>query len=149
MERKNLAFEYCVFKWPDDEWNLEKNKIVLQTLKKLELKKFVYTIRGFQVNKDGCVILRGYDRDNFVNNLRSEIFKTIKFLPKKQSQWIHIPIGRILEPVGKNKFKMLKEYILKNSSNVIGSTLINEIKYVHETQWYMTKKSFLKKIKLS
>jgi hypothetical protein len=74
----------------------------------------------------------------------------LKFVPDRQSNWAHVPLGRILEPVSGKKFINLKETIKKFSLEKLGSEKINDAKIVHEKRWYMEKKEILfnKKFKL-
>ena len=111
-------------------------------MSKLSLSKerFELTISGFQINPDGCFVARGIDATGTFRKLRSHLKSTVKGFPIRQSQWVHIPLGRILEPVGESKFEMLKTVVLEsiNSENVnIGS--VGALKLINETQWYMEK----------
>jgi hypothetical protein len=64
-------------------------------------------------------------------------------VPKKQSNWAHIPIGRILEPVSGVLFSELKDIISKFSRIKIGVERLTKALFVHETKWYMEKKNLL------
>ena len=139
----NLGLEYCVFKWPADPWNKAKTKKIRHALAAVPKRTFVFFIKGVQFNPDGCVVAKGFDQDAGVFKIRNELIKRIPFMPKKQSNWAHIPLGRILEPLGKKKFLMLKKMALQMTNMSIARTTIYTMKYVHEKQWYMERRKIL------
>ncbi|MDB9872766.1 hypothetical protein OAD02_05630 [Alphaproteobacteria bacterium] len=145
---ENLGIEYAVFKWPNDN-HLSKNQIniVINVLNSYEFLNFPIEFSGFQLNPDGCVILRGYDIKGSFGRVRSHIKQEIRFLPSKQSSWFHIPMGRILEPVGADCFKKIKNIIDKSHQSLTHLETINSIKLVHEKQWYMVDKIILHEIR--
>jgi len=142
---ENLGLEYLVFKWPDDSWNQSRKKHIKNILEQMEFTSFKYIIYGIQINPDGCIIARGYD-DGKIGSIRNALKRRVNFLPEKQSQWAHIPLGRILEPIGTQKFNLLKEFITKYQDKFILECNINSAKYVHESKWYMEKKEILLEI---
>lgn len=144
----NFGVEYCVFKWPDDNWNESWLPIIKQELSSLDYPSFNFTIRGIQINPDGCIIAKGYD-EGVIFGIRDRLKSNLKFLPKKQSGWAHVPIGRILEPLGSSKFTKLKNMISELSNLDLATDEIKTIKLVHETRWYMEKKSVLSEIHLN
>lgn len=137
VKPKNLAVEYIVIKWPEDLFPLESNQIkFIKYLDKIEIKPFNLEIRGFQIHTDGCVVLRGFDNNNILS-IRKKILKKFKWLPKKQSSWAHIPIGRILENIKPYHFQKLKKLINETNLSFEFDEKITNIKYVYEKQWYM------------
>ena len=74
----------------------------------------------------------------------------LKFLPNKQSNWAHIPLGRILEPVPENVFFKVKQIIRSLSNINICEENVIDAKLIHETRWYMEKRETLytKKFKI-
>jgi len=147
VKKNNLGLEYCVFKWPEQVINQTNIDKTLNFVSKLKIKKFNVLFDGCQLNPDGCVVVKGFEASKEISNLRKLISKNLSFLPKKQSSWFHIPIGRILEPVGKNNFLKLKFFFEKNSEGWSHLEKINSIKLIQEYQWYMEKKKTLKEIK--
>lgn len=143
VEPKNLAVEYCVFKWPSDD--LKKKWIIdiENYLRREKIKIFNFSIVGIQIHEDGCIIAKGYDDQATIRKIRSNLISNFKFLPSKQSNWAHIPLGRILEPVSKIKFQNLKKIAKRLSKKKIGTIKINRIKIVNEKQWYMKKKKII------
>ena len=137
VKPKNLAVEYIVAKWPDDPLPSESNmKRFVKHLDSISIKPFILKIRGFQIHTDGCVVLRGFDSNNILS-IRKKFLNKFNWLPKKQSSWAHIPIGRILENVQPYKFKKLINLINENNSTFELDEKITNIKYVYEKQWYM------------
>ena len=147
VKKNNLGLEYCVFKWPNDKLDQSDIKKILKFVSKLNVNKFSVFFDGCQLNPDGCVVIKGFDVSKNIFNLRDLISKNISFLPKKQSKWFHIPIGRILEPVGQKNFIKLKKYFDKNNKGWAHYEKIKNIKLIYEYQWYMKERKTLLKIK--
>jgi hypothetical protein len=137
VKKNNLGLEYCVFKWPEEKLNQSQIRKISKFVSKINIQKFNILFDGFQLNPDGCVVVKGFDVSKNIINLRDSISKNISFLPKKQSNWFHIPIGRILEPVGKNNFLKLKNFFNRNRDGWGHYEKIKNIKLIHEYQWYM------------
>tara|TARA_S200000501_G_scaffold240819_1_gene225659 strand:+ start:2337 stop:3101 length:765 start_codon:yes stop_codon:yes gene_type:complete len=140
---KNFGVEYCVFKWPDEKWDKSQSQIILNELSALQSPHFKLIVEGIQINRDGCVIAKGFDDEGIIFKIRKHLKNKIPFLPNRQSGWAHIPLGRILEPIGKKNFDELRQFINKHSDDFIFSEKINKIKFVHETRWYMEEKSII------
>jgi len=104
---------------------------------------FKFAIKGVQINPDGCIIARGYDENRSLFRIREQFKNNLKFLPSRQSNWAHIPMGRILEPIGVSKFKKLESLVNILSSEFITEFEINIVKFIHEKRWYMEEKSIL------
>jgi hypothetical protein len=141
--QENFGLEYCVFKWPDENWNSEWEGQIYNNIPRL-IKPFQFVIYGIQINPDGCVIAKGFDEGGEVLKLRQKIKEKLDFLPDRQSGWAHIPLGRILEPIEECKFSKLALLCEELSNTYIASCEIKTIKFVHETQWYMEKRNILK-----
>lgn len=137
VKTENLGVEYCVFKWPNDRWDANLTKEVSDVLANIKFVPFDLYIRGLQINRDGCVVLRGYDENQSVFKLRKKMRDSLKFLPEKQSNWVHIPIGRILQPLGSFKFNELRGYVERHKNIDLHVESVGSAKFVHETQWYM------------
>ena len=147
VKKNNLGIEYCVFKWPEEKLNKSDFKKIFKFVSKLNIEKFNVFFDGCQLNPDGCIVVKGFDVSNNISNLRNLISKNINFLPKKQSKWFHIPIGRILQPVGKKNFLELKKFFKRNKNGWSHYEKIKNIKLIHEYQWYMSDRKLLLKIK--
>ncbi|THB73258.1 MAG: hypothetical protein D6B28_04070 [Gammaproteobacteria bacterium] len=149
VKPNNLGVEYCVFKWPTDPWKQEWLEIAQNELEIIQQPAFKFSIGGIQINPDGCVVARGYDENSTLFNIRDHIKANIDFLPSKQSGWAHVPLGRILEPVGTDKFAKLAEFISSISDTLITCTTISSMKLIHEKRWYMEEKTVLKEYMLN
>ncbi len=145
---ENLGLEHCVFKWPHEKWDSEKEKQVNNLLKIYPFEPFNLEIIGVQVHPDGCVIAKGYDKSLQMNKIRSFFKKNLNFFPVKQSEWSHIPLGRILEPIGKKNYSLLKKYIMQNKNLEIASITIKDFKFIFEKKWYMEDRTLINNIKL-
>lgn len=143
VEPENLGLEYCVFKWPMESWSDRQCAVVQGVLAQINLPTFKFHIKGVQINPDGCVVARGYDENASVFQIRALVKKRIPLLPKKQSGWAHVPLGRILEPLGTPRFEQLNQLIREMSDMDLGTTEINTMKLIHETRWYMEERTVL------
>ena len=143
MLPKNLGVEYCVFKWPNDYWNEDWGPDIVKKISLINFDSFIFTIYGIQINPDGCIVAKGYDEGESIFKIREYMKNELHFLPQKQSGWAHVPLGRILEPIGESKFLKLKQLFYDFQDINIVSCSINSIEYVHEKQWYMEKKNIL------
>ncbi len=140
----NFGVEHCVFKWPDQKWDNSWNSIINQNLLSLNRgQSFKYYVYGIQINPDGCVVAKGYDEGEVIFKNRDRLKSNLNFLPDRQSGWAHIPLGRILEPVGSLKFIELKNLIDRISESMIASTQLHSIKFVHEKRWYMEERTII------
>jgi hypothetical protein len=148
VEPKNLGVEYCVFKWPTDSWNEEYPSAIQEVLASMNLPAFKFHIVGVQINPDGCVVAKGYDENAEIFRTRSLIRQRIPFLPDKQSSWAHVPLGRILEPIGAQRFARLNNMIQEISDALLATTEINIMRLIHETRWYMEERETLAEYEL-
>jgi len=139
----NFGVEYCVFKWPDENWNEPWSADIKQELSTLDNSCFRFTIQGIQVNPDGCVVALGYDDEGMIFKIRQRLKTNLPFLPERQTGWAHVPIGRILEPLGPSKFFALKDLIKDLSDVLICCDNLSSVKFIYETQWYMEERSIL------
>jgi hypothetical protein len=143
VKTNNFGVEYCVFKWPDDDFDMTRLQLIKEEISKINLNSFKFSIRGIQVNPDGCIVAKGYDENRTIFTIRNRLKNKLNFMPLKQSGWAHIPIGRILEPIGTEKFIQLKKLIEELDENFVIVDRISTFKLIHETQWYMEKKTTL------
>lgn len=144
----NFGVEYCVFKWPGDSIQDSQLAVVVNEVSRLEINSYRYVLHGIQINPDGCIVAKGYDENGMLFKIREILKNRISFLPERQSGWAHVPIGRILEPLGSSKYIELSNMIMDLSEMLIATTKIDSIKLVHETKWYMEEKSIITSVKL-
>lgn len=145
----NLGVEYCVFKWPTELLNEEQLNVIMNKLKSIQHPTFEFTIKGIQINPDGCVIAKGFDEGGAIFKIREHLKAEIPFLPTKQSGWAHVPLGRILEPLGVEKFRNLSQLAESMSDFPTFTTEINSTKLIHETRWYMEEKTIVAQFPLA
>jgi hypothetical protein len=139
----NFGLEYCGFKWPADSWSPAQLEVVQDTLASARDAGFRFTIGGIQVNPDGCVVAKGFDDGEAIVRMRRRLRAAIPFLPQKQSAWAHVPMGRILEPLGGERFAALRDLMQTLADADVAATRIESLKLVHETRWYMEEKTIL------
>ena len=137
------AVVLIVVKWPDDDFNETISKRLIKFFKNNYFKPIILRTAGIQVHDDGCIILRCIDENSQFRLLRKDIINEIGQLPKKQSNWVHIPLGRILEPLNIEQTSLLKKFCLSTQISPHHTTTINKFYYVHEKQWYQTQIEFL------
>ena len=61
-------------------------------------------------------------------------------ISRNQSNLVHIPLGRLLFNINKDIALNLIE-LFNKSNNKNNFSTINEIKLIHEEQWYMVKRN--------
>lgn len=138
VEPPNLAVEYFVFKWPSDPLTGDLLDRAVNICKGLDGPQFDLVLDGIQIHRDGCLIARGYDSGGALRSLRNELRSADSSLPHKQSNWAHIPLGRILEPIGADKFFALKTKLAHLNALPPMTQKILTAKLVFERRWYMT-----------
>ncbi len=148
VKPENLGLEHCVFKWPNEKWDTKKEKQVNNLLDIYPFESFNLEIIGIQIHSDGCVIAKGYDKALQMEKIRSFFKNNLDFFPEKQSNWSHIPLGRILEPIGEKKYSLLKNYITKKQNLKIASTTIKDFKFIFEKRWYMEDRNLIRIIEV-
>jgi hypothetical protein len=145
---KNLGVEYLVTKWPEEKkLSLEMEAEFLDFIGSFHLKKYKLRVKGFQVNLDGCVVLRGYEEGNILR-IRAALQERFDWIPKRQSGWAHIPLGRIFCKLPEMAYLNLVSESEKSFEDLYFEEDISQLHYVDEMQWYMETKSIIKTIDL-
>ena len=152
VEKLNYGIEYYVFKWPQDkDLNNKKLSLCKEIFYKIlsKFKSFQIEINGFQINPDGCILMKGLPLNNEFLNIRNFIKQSYSPYESlhKQSNWMHIPLGRILDPVGKENFQKLKDFV-RDSNEYKFNLEISSIHLIHEKRWYMKEKDYILTSKL-
>ena len=137
------AVELLVTKWPNDILKENINEEIIEYFKQKPFSPINIKTAGVQVHDDGCIILRCIDENSKFRLLRKDLVSKIDLLPEKQSNWVHIPLGRILEPLNFMQTKLLKNFCIKSQNSRGHKTTINKFHFVHEQQWYQTKINYL------
>ncbi|MDA7677014.1 hypothetical protein N8563_00680 [bacterium] len=144
VKDKNLAVEYCVLKWHYSTYS--KSLDPLNEMNNISFfpKIFHLDFHGIQVHQDGSIILRTIDPKLEIRTFRKNIVEKFKGFPAKQSQWAHIPLGRILAPLTNVMKSELQSYCFElNKNPPIDQLLVDTISLVHEHQWYMENVTYL------
>ena len=95
---------------------------------------FTLSYRGFLMTPDGTVLVKGYGE---FDELRRQLSLALPWASAKQSQLGHVSLGRILDPVGPDYFAQLNQLVQKSWAHEYGTLAVNDVKWVHESQWYM------------
>jgi hypothetical protein len=143
VEPKNLGVEYAVLKWPEDKYDPEIIKQALNVLDDFNGDAFYLKVFGIQLHTDGCIILKCVDENQSIFKLRKTLVSRVENIPKKQSNWVHIPLGRILSPIGRAGMVDLKAVIAEIDNELDYDIFVESIHVVHEKTWYMKNKSYL------
>jgi hypothetical protein len=117
--------------------------VIRAVLASIRQPSYRFSIHGVQINPDGCVVAKGFDEGAVLFQIREHLKAEIPFLPAGQSGWAHVPLGRILEPLGGERFAKLGHLMRTMSDQPIASTEICSMKLIHETRWYMEAKTIL------
>ena len=149
VQPENLGLEYLVTRWPEQRSLSKKNEqAFISLLEGMRLKKFDLFLRGFQVNPDGCIVMRGYAGENLML-VRQHAREQLSWIPSRQSEWAHVPLGRILEDISPRRRSDLISLCNKSFRSAHFIEPIESIHYVKERQWYMEDKSYVRTIGLS
>ena len=144
VKNKNFGLECFVLKWHyENNFELKNLNIIKNYLKNLKLMKFNISFKGVQIHTDGCVIAKFIDENKEFRVLRKQFIDKFDFLPKKQSNWVHIPLGRILYPIEKIQFNELI-YTCNDLKNKLDFEIeVDKYSLVKEERWYMEEKTIL------
>ena len=69
-------------------------------------------------------------------------------LPEKQSNWCHIPLGRILDPLNKEELNNLFELANLSQNTFNFCTEVNKFHLIHEHRWYQLERENLCTVEL-
>ena len=108
---------------------------------------FPVQFNGFQINRDGCIVARGIDQTGIIRSSRTSLQKK-GIIPQRQSNWAHVPLGRILEPFSYQSYLKMIEITGKSQKTTFHTEIIDKVNLVHELQWYMENKRIIASIDL-
>ena len=140
----NHAIELLVLKWhtcaqPIAPSVLEAVSCTLQTLFTSPIDICPYRI---QINDDGCILFAFLDPSFGFRKLRQSILAAHPTLPSRQSSWVHIPLGRILQAPTKSQFRRIQADFLTLPVYSLPETL-TYFSVVHESRWYLEERSLI------
>ena len=132
----NYHSEVFIIKRPEEAVEGEDLQTIPTILGELLAKQPPLTIsyRGFLITPDGTIIVKGYGD---FQQLRTQLRQYIPFASPQQSNLGHVSLGRILDSVGRESFTTLKSLVQNSWQELYGELTVREVKYVHESQWYM------------
>jgi len=148
VDESNLGVELFIVKWPEQEFDLSQFSNGNDCLRRFERSPFCIKFHGIQIHRDGCVIARGFDEKARIREFRASLIQAEK-IPSRQSNWSHVPLGRILEPFTDEAYEELINYVQKSQQECFHTENIKEVKMVHERRWYMEEVSTIKSLALS
>lgn len=144
VKNKNFGLECFVLKWHyENNFDLNKLETIKNYLKNLKLMKFNISFKGVQIHTDGCVIAKFIDENKEFRLLRKQFINKFNFLPENQSNWVHVPLGRILHPIEKIQFHELISTCNELSNKLDFEITIDKYSLVKEERWYMEEKRLL------
>jgi 8-oxo-dGTP pyrophosphatase MutT (NUDIX family) len=92
------------------------------------------SFRGWLLTPDGTLIACGHGP---IDGLRQELRRAFPWASGRQSELGHISLGRLLDPVGPAVYGRLLERMEAERDRDLGQFRIDQVRYVHETRWYM------------
>ena len=100
------------------------------------------------ITPDGTVVAPGFPHpETAIDDFRATVHEaTGGTIPKKQSQWFHTSLGRILDPVDGERFQAALQKLEEHWGEEIVTLEIKELYWTHEKQWYMLQKDVLHKL---
>ena len=128
-------------KWPEDDLDVKLLEQAKEVINSVELSKFKLKVYGMQFHIDGCIILKCIDENESIFKFRNYLRENTDNLPVKQSNWVHIPLGRILSPIGEEAMSRLKDFITNCDNTLNYDIEIDTLHLVNEKKWYMEKKN--------
>jgi hypothetical protein len=150
VEPQNRHVEIFLFQRPEELF-LQKQikdgiKYSLAMAKKLSSFKITFCYPFITPN--GTIVVPGFENNGAIEEFRSKLRENILTYPKKQSQWLHTSLGRILEPLDKARMAPLLRDMENNWGKVIGEVTVNTLLWTWEKQWYMVDKEILETLKI-
>jgi hypothetical protein len=81
--------------------------------------------------------------------VRAALRSALPFASSRQPNIAHVSLGRILDPIDGEAFSKLKELVSISRNEEYGVLHVSEVKYIHETKWYMEEKEVVEIFPLS
>jgi len=100
------------------------------------------------ITPDGTIVVPGFEDKAVIEEFRLKLREKLFAYPKKQSQWLHTSLGRILEPLDENRMAPLLHDMEAHWGEVIGEVTVNSLLWTWEKQWYMVEKEILATLKI-
>lgn len=144
---QNYHWEVFIIQRPPEQISLADLKNTSQIVQSVlsQIPPFSIAYRGFLITPDGTILVKGYAT---CDRLRQQLREQLPWASVQQSQLVHISLGRILDPVGYQNFRLLKTLVQNALNEDYGEMIVQQVKYVHESRWYMEKQEIITEIPL-
>ena len=144
VEPDNFGVELAILKWPDQGIEVNLVDQVLNHMSNNPPPIFFIDVEGFQFHRDGCIVLRGFDRGSLFRKYRQNLLSSVNEMPQKQSNWCHVPLGRILSPINEATYSLLLDYAFQSQKTLKFTLHVHSLRVLHEMRWYQLERSLLK-----
>jgi len=142
----DLHTEIFLFQRPGETFSAEEVEASIQSSLSIpeNISSFQLTLHHPFITPDGTVVVPGVDSPGgTIDTLRDALRSEVKVYPQKQSQWMHISLGRILEPLSEQRLAPLLNEMTAHWREVIGETTVGELLWTWGKQWYMLDREIL------
>jgi len=149
VEPANRHTEIFLFQRPQEVFSKEEvNAAIAASLPiARELRSFKIVFCHPFITPDGTIVVPGYDEPaGIVESFRRRLRENLKTYPQKQSHWVHVSLGRILEPLDGERWQRLLQQMESRWGEVIAETIIDELLWIWEKQWYMVDREVLDRV---
>jgi len=114
-----------------------------------EVHRFKIVLRHPFLTPDGTIVAPGFDEPaGTIDALRARLQQAVTACPKKQSQWLHVSLGRILEPIAEKRLRPLLDRMQSLWGEFIDEAVVDEFLWIWEKQWYMADREVLDRRRL-
>lgn len=145
VKPRNRHIEIFLFQRPEELFLQEQIQAGIKSSLSMSrgLPPFKISFRYPFIAPDGTIVVPGFEDAGVIEGFRSKLREKLSVYPKKQSQWLHISLGRILEPLDEVRMAPLLHHMESNWGKVIGEVTVNTLLWTWEKQWYMVDKEIL------
>jgi hypothetical protein len=140
VEPANRHTEIFLFQRPGELFAAEQRNASLERSLMIarEMAAFQVTFRHPFITPDGTIVLPGFDDPpGIVADFRSSLRSQLPAFPQQQSQWLHISLGRVLEPMDARSLEPFLISMQSHWGEMVAQTQVDELLWVWEKQWYM------------
>lgn len=148
VESQNRHVEIFLFQRPEELFTQNEIKKSIELSKSFikEVIKFSINFRYPFITPDGTIVVPGYDNpEGIIDNMRIQLREHLSVFPRKQSNWLHTSLGRVLETLDEQRLSPLLKKMEEHWNEQIGTAPVDEMLWTWEKQWYMMEKEILYK----
>ena len=146
-----LHTEIFLFQRPGETFSPEaiQSNIAASRVLAKETPAFKLILRHPFITPDGTIVAPGLDDPaGTLDGLRHKLRVGLRLYPQKQSQWMHVSLGRVLEPLDGQRLRPMLDEMQGTWGEIIGEARIDEILWTWERQWYMQDREVLHRCRL-